>query len=151
MCYHHGRDGKTDIVQGHRCCKRVDEARRARGQHEDPHALGPHVVGQHLARVDGLHRGERKGKHGPEDVDKGDRCRRRRLAACLDVPRRRARCDGQGDGHTHGAAQEHLTPADDVVATSSNHGGDPASDGVDDVQQQLGVGVSHPDVLEQVG
>lgn len=74
----------TYILEGNRCSERVHEPCTSGRQLEDTHALCAHVVGQDLARVDGLHRCKRERKDRAEDVDERNRSDGSCLAASVD-------------------------------------------------------------------
>ena len=51
----------ANFIQGDGRREGVDKRRAARGYLVNAHSFGAHVVGKHLAWVDGLHGGEREG------------------------------------------------------------------------------------------
>lgn len=92
-----------------------------------------------------MHRGERQSKDRAEDVDESDRSDGRLPATGLHKVGRRSSCDREANCHPGCRAHEHLAAADDVVEASADDCWDPAADGVDDVQEELGVRVRYSD------
>jgi hypothetical protein len=135
----------TYIVQSNRRSKSIHKPSAPRRQLENSHTFGTHIIRQHFARVDRLHRSERQSEHRAEDVDKSDRSDGRLPAASLHEVGRRSSCDCQADCHPDCRAHEHFAAADDVVEAGADDCWDPAADGVDDVQEELGVRICYSD------
>jgi len=141
----------TYISQSDRSSKGVDKPSTAGGELEDAHALCTHIVGEDFAGIDRLHGRKCQGKDEAEHVDESDGSRGGSLASGAHVVGRGACGDGQAGRHAEGDAKEHLAATDDVVEAGTDHGGDPAADGVDDVQEELGVCAGDADVGYEVG
>ena len=92
-----------------------------------------------------MHRGERQSKDRAEDVDESDRSDGRLPATGLHKVGRRSSCDREANCHPGCRAHEHLAAADDVVEAGADDCWNPAADGVDDVQEELSVGICYSD------
>jgi hypothetical protein len=108
---------------------------------ENTHALRPHIIRQDLTRINWLHGSESEGEDGAEDVYERDRGHRSCLASGLYKVGRGTCCDGETDCHPDGDTHEHFTATNDVVQACSNDCGYPATDGVDDIEEELCAGV----------
>jgi len=58
---------------------------------------------------------------------------------------------GERDDHAGRGAHEHDATAEQVVEARSGSGGDPAGEGIHDVEEELGVDDFYANVLRRVG
>ena len=58
--------------------------------------------------------------------------------------------DRKTNSHAYGTAQPYLSAADHIVQSRSNHGRNPTSDCVYDIQEELRVGVGDTDICNKI-
>jgi hypothetical protein len=72
------------------------------------------------------------------------------LLPCLHIPGSCPSSDRKTNSHGYVTIQSYLSAADHIVQSRSNHGRNPASDCVYDVQEELRVGVGDTDICDKV-
>lgn len=103
---------------------------------------------KNLGGIDGLHRREREGENDAEHKYERNTC-----VACRDTLgvlkiSRGTSDDRQTNRHSNARSHEHLPAANDIVKASSRRCTYPPSQGVHNIQQQLGIHACDPNILQ---